>query len=160
MNIVPLMAGFDQAAAIGLALIAQAANLLVFSAVGLRGLTTPIIKKGATALEEGHPDPLAQALVLTAIVISFGVLAFCLTLLKKAYEEELAVFQKDPERAKKLLGVGESKRDAAIDEGVPTPVISSALFSRFSSRGDAEFADKLLSAMRFEFGGHLEKKAP
>ncbi|MEM9016812.1 MAG: NADH-quinone oxidoreductase subunit K [Verrucomicrobiota bacterium] len=70
---------------LGLALIAQAANLLVFSAVGLRGLTTPIIKKGATALEEGHPDPLAQALVLTAIVISFGVLAFCLTLLKKAH---------------------------------------------------------------------------
>jgi len=43
---------------------------------------------------------------------------------------------------------------------VPAPVISSALFSRFSSRGDAEFADKLMSAMRFEFGGHLEKKAP
>ena len=47
---------------------------------------------------------------------------------------------------------------AAIDEGVPAPVISSALFSRFSSRGNAEFADKLMSAMRFEFGGHLEKK--
>jgi 6-phosphogluconate dehydrogenase len=47
---------------------------------------------------------------------------------------------------------------AAIDEGVPAPVISSALFSRFASRGNAEFADKLTSAMRFEFGGHLEKK--
>lgn len=47
---------------------------------------------------------------------------------------------------------------AAIDEGVPAPVISSALFSRFASRGNAEFADKLMSAMRFEFGGHLEKK--
>jgi 6-phosphogluconate dehydrogenase len=57
-------------------------------------------------------------------------------------------------------GEGRWTLQAAIDEGVPTPVISSALFSRFSSRGDAEFADKLMSAMRFEFGGHLEKKAP
>jgi 6-phosphogluconate dehydrogenase len=46
---------------------------------------------------------------------------------------------------------------AAVDEGVPAPVISAALFSRFSSRGNAEFADKLLSALRFEFGGHVEK---
>src|SRR4029453_12374828 len=46
---------------------------------------------------------------------------------------------------------------AAIDEAVPTPVLSSALFERFSSRGEADFADKLLSAMRYEFGGHLEK---
>jgi 6-phosphogluconate dehydrogenase len=46
---------------------------------------------------------------------------------------------------------------AAIDEAVPVPVLSSALFERFSSRGEAEFADKLLSAMRYEFGGHLEK---
>jgi 6-phosphogluconate dehydrogenase len=48
---------------------------------------------------------------------------------------------------------------AAIDESVPTPVLSSALYERFSSRGEAEFADKLLSAMRFEFGGHIEAKA-
>ena len=57
-------------------------------------------------------------------------------------------------------GEGRWTLQAAIDEGVPAPVISSALFSRFASRGDAEFADKLMSAMRFEFGGHLEKKAP
>lgn len=57
-------------------------------------------------------------------------------------------------------GEGRWTLQAAIDEGVPTPVISSALFSRFSSRGNAEFADKVMSAMRFEFGGHLEKKAP
>ncbi|HVZ09132.1 phosphogluconate dehydrogenase (NAD(+)-dependent, decarboxylating) [Rhodopila sp.] len=48
---------------------------------------------------------------------------------------------------------------AAVDEGVPAPVISAALYSRFSSRGNAEFADKLLSALRFEFGGHVEKTA-
>lgn len=46
---------------------------------------------------------------------------------------------------------------AAIDESVPVHVLSSALFERFSSRGEADFADKLMSAMRFEFGGHLEQ---
>ncbi|MDZ7962450.1 MAG: hypothetical protein RMY34_32055 [Aulosira sp. DedQUE10] len=46
---------------------------------------------------------------------------------------------------------------AAIDESVPTPVLSAALFARFSSRGEADFADKLLSAMRYQFGGHHEK---
>ena len=47
---------------------------------------------------------------------------------------------------------------AAIDEGVPTPVISTALFERFASRGDDDYADRLLSAMRKQFGGHEEKK--
>src|SRR3989442_9669406 len=46
---------------------------------------------------------------------------------------------------------------AAVDEAVPVPVLSSALYERFSSRREADFADKLLSAMRYEFGGHLEK---
>jgi 6-phosphogluconate dehydrogenase len=48
---------------------------------------------------------------------------------------------------------------AAIDEAVPTPVLSTALYARFSSRGEATFADQLLSAMRYEFGGHVEKSA-
>jgi 6-phosphogluconate dehydrogenase len=47
---------------------------------------------------------------------------------------------------------------AAIDEGVPAPVLTSSLYSRFSSRGQDQFANKLLAAMRFAFGGHLEKK--
>jgi 6-phosphogluconate dehydrogenase len=47
---------------------------------------------------------------------------------------------------------------AAIDEGVPAPVITASLFSRFESRGNADFANKLLSAMRKQFGGHVEKK--
>jgi len=54
-------------------------------------------------------------------------------------------------------GEGRWTIKAAIDEGVPAPVLSAALYSRFSSRGEAQFADKLLSAMRFEFGGHIEK---
>jgi 6-phosphogluconate dehydrogenase len=48
---------------------------------------------------------------------------------------------------------------AAIDEAVPAHVLSSALYERFTSRGEADFADKLLSAMRYEFGGHLEKSS-
>jgi 6-phosphogluconate dehydrogenase len=48
---------------------------------------------------------------------------------------------------------------AAIDESVPAPVLSAALYERFSSRGEDEFADKLLSALRYQFGGHLEKPA-
>jgi 6-phosphogluconate dehydrogenase len=54
-------------------------------------------------------------------------------------------------------GEGRWTLKAAIDTGVPAPVLSSALFDRFSSRGESEFADKMLSAMRFAFGGHLEK---
>ena len=56
-------------------------------------------------------------------------------------------------------GEGRWTIKAAIDEGVPAHVLSSALYERFSSRGEADFADKLLSAMRYEFGGHIEKKA-
>jgi 6-phosphogluconate dehydrogenase len=54
-------------------------------------------------------------------------------------------------------GEGRWTAHAAIDEGVPAPVLASALFSRFASRGEDEYANKLLSAMRFAFGGHLEQ---
>ena len=56
-------------------------------------------------------------------------------------------------------GEGRWTIKAAVDEAVPVPVLSSALYERFSSRGEADFVDKLLSAMRYEFGGHLEKSA-
>lgn len=73
-----------------------------------------------------------------------------------------AALTKDPLLAKfdgRVSDSGEGRWTikAAIDEAVPAPVLSTALYSRFSSRGEAEFADKLLSAMRFEFGGHIEK---
>jgi 6-phosphogluconate dehydrogenase len=55
-------------------------------------------------------------------------------------------------------GEGRWTIKAAIDEAVPAPVLTTALYERFSSRGGAEFADKMLSAMRYEFGGHLELK--
>jgi 6-phosphogluconate dehydrogenase len=56
-------------------------------------------------------------------------------------------------------GEGRWTLDAAIDEGVPVPVLSAALFGRFESRGEADYANRLLSAMRKEFGGHAEKPA-
>jgi 6-phosphogluconate dehydrogenase len=56
-------------------------------------------------------------------------------------------------------GEGRWTIKAAIDEAVPVPVLSTALYQRFSSRGESDFQDKLLSAMRFQFGGHLEKAA-
>jgi 6-phosphogluconate dehydrogenase len=56
-------------------------------------------------------------------------------------------------------GEGRWTIKAAIDEGVPVPVLTSSLFERFESRGEGAFADKLLSAMRYQFGGHMEKAA-
>ena len=56
-------------------------------------------------------------------------------------------------------GEGRWTIKASIDEGIPSSVLTTALYERFSSRGLADFADKLLSAMRYEFGGHLEKAA-
>ncbi len=57
-------------------------------------------------------------------------------------------------------GEGRWTIKAAIDEAVPAPVLTTALYERFASRGEADFQDKLLSAMRFQFGGHVEKSAP
>jgi 6-phosphogluconate dehydrogenase len=57
-------------------------------------------------------------------------------------------------------GEGRWTIKAAIDEGVPAPVLTSALYARFSSRGNADFQNKLLSALRYEFGGHVETSAP
>jgi 6-phosphogluconate dehydrogenase len=56
-------------------------------------------------------------------------------------------------------GEGRWTIQAAIEEGTPAPVLTAALYERFTSRGESDFANKLLSAMRFEFGGHHEKKA-
>jgi 6-phosphogluconate dehydrogenase len=73
-----------------------------------------------------------------------------------------AALVKDPTLSKfegKVSDSGEGRWtiSAAIDEAVPVPVLSNALYERFSSRGQATFGDKLLSAMRYEFGGHLER---
>ena len=58
------------------------------------------------------------------------------------------------------LGAGRCTIQAAIDEGEPVPVLSAALFERFTPRGNTDFASRVLSAMRYGFGGHAEKPAP
>jgi 6-phosphogluconate dehydrogenase len=75
-----------------------------------------------------------------------------------------SALSKDPQLSKfsgRVSDSGEGRWTikAAIDEAVPVPVLTSALYERFSSRGQADYANKLLSAMRYEFGGHLEKPA-
>lgn len=70
---------------IGLALISNAANLLIFTSGGLTRVQAPIIPEGATTALPLSADPVPQALILTAIVISFGVLAFALVLLSRVY---------------------------------------------------------------------------
>jgi 6-phosphogluconate dehydrogenase len=75
-----------------------------------------------------------------------------------------AALLKDPDLSKFAGRVSDSGEGrwtikAAIDEAVPAHVLTAALYERFSSRGQADFADKLLSAMRYEFGGHVEKEA-
>ncbi len=54
-------------------------------------------------------------------------------------------------------GEGRWTIEAAIDEAVPAHVLTAALYERFNSRGESDFADKVLSAMRYEFGGHVER---
>jgi multicomponent Na+:H+ antiporter subunit C len=70
---------------IGLALLGHAAHLLVFTAAGLTR-APPLIPEAATTMSDPHADPLPQALVLTAIVIAFGVQAFALVLLRRAHQ--------------------------------------------------------------------------
>jgi 6-phosphogluconate dehydrogenase len=75
-----------------------------------------------------------------------------------------AAMVKDPSLAESQGRVSDSGKGrwtikAAIDEGVPVPVLSTALYERFSSQGQGDYQDKLLSAMRYQFGGHLEKPA-
>lgn len=70
---------------IGVVLIGQAVNLLVFTAAGLTRGGAPLIPAGEKTLAGGYADPLPQALVLTAIVIGFGLIAFCLALAHRAY---------------------------------------------------------------------------
>ena len=71
---------------IGLVLLSNAANLLIFTSAGMTREAPPLIPYGALAPEGAVADPLAQALILTAIVIGFGVLAFAVVLIHRAYE--------------------------------------------------------------------------
>jgi multicomponent Na+:H+ antiporter subunit C len=72
---------------IGLVLLSHGSNLLIFTAAGLSEGNPPLIRPGADAMPGPHTDPLPPALILTAIVISFAILAFAAVLVKRAYEE-------------------------------------------------------------------------
>lgn len=80
---------------IALALLTNAANLLIFTAAGLVRAEPPIVPQGETALEEPFADPLPQALILTAIVIGFGIQAFAMVL---AYRTYRTAGTEDPDR--------------------------------------------------------------
>lgn len=71
---------------IGLVLLSQAANLLIFTAAGLRSTNAPLVPMGESQPVGDFADPLPQALILTAIVIGFGVIAFTLALFHRAYQ--------------------------------------------------------------------------
>ena len=71
---------------IGLGLLSNGTNLLIFTAGGLTRANPPVVPEGATALEQSYADPVPQALVLTAIVIGFGLLAFSLVLAQRVHE--------------------------------------------------------------------------
>ncbi len=71
---------------IGLALLSHAANLLIFTVGGLRRGVPPLIAEGSKVMPPGAADPLPQALILTAIVISFGVLAFTIVLVSRVHQ--------------------------------------------------------------------------
>ncbi len=70
---------------LGIAILSQGANLLIFVASGVTAGSPPFIAEGSEVLEAGAADALPQALILTAIVIAFGVLAFALVLVRQAY---------------------------------------------------------------------------
>ena len=84
---------------------------------------------------------------------SVGIVAADLTANALAEQPDLSGF------AGRVSDSGEGRWTiaAAVEQGTPVPVLSSALFARFTSQGEAEFANRLLSAMRFQFGGHVER---
>jgi len=71
----------------GIVLVGHAVNLIVFASGGLLHARSPVIEEGRKMLEQPHPDPLPQALVLTAIVIGFSLQAFAIVLIKRAHQE-------------------------------------------------------------------------
>jgi 6-phosphogluconate dehydrogenase len=133
---------------------AEGLNILRHANVGKRGRT---IDAETTPLR--HPEHYQYDFNLTDIAEVWRrgsvVASWLLDLTASA-------LLKDPDLAKLAGRVSDSGEGrwtitAAIDEGAPAPVLSAALYQRFASRGEEEFADKVLSAMRYEFGGHVER---
>ena len=115
----------------------------------MAGVVTPVLTKG---IGELNLRDIAEVWRRGSVVASW---LLDLTAAALAQDPALSKF------AGRVSDSGEGRwtLNAAIDEGVPVPVLSAALYQRFSSRGDADYEDKLLSAMRYQFGGHLEKSS-
>ena len=135
---------------------AEGLNILANADEGLRSRT-----QDAETAPLSDPQFYSYDLDLPAVTEAWrrgSVIASCLLGLTAA---ALAQSPQLSEYAGRVSDSGEGRWTtiAAIEEGVPAPVLTSALFARFSSRGNADFADKVLSAMRNQFGGHVEKSA-
>ncbi len=135
---------------------AEGFNILKHANVGKRGRTvdaetTPLRDPEHYQYDLNLPD-IAEVWRRGSVIASWLLDLTALALLQ---EPDLSGFSGRVSDS----GEGRWTITAAIDESAPAPVLSSALFARFASRGEADFADKLLSAMRYQFGGHLERKA-
>jgi 6-phosphogluconate dehydrogenase len=133
---------------------AEGLNILRHANVGTRGRTidaetTPLRNPEHYRYDFNLPD-IAEVWRRGSVVASWLLDLTASALIK---DPELATF------AGRVSDSGEGRWTitAAIDEGAPAPVLSAALYQRFASRGEEEFADKVLSAMRYEFGGHVER---
>jgi 6-phosphogluconate dehydrogenase len=134
---------------------AEGFNILKHANVGLKeqvadAETTPIRDPRLYQYEFNMPD-VAEVWRRGSVVASWLLDLTAIALLESPVLENFSGRVSDS-------GEGRWTIAAAVDEAVPTPVLSAALYERFASRGEADFADRLLSAMRFQFGGHLEKK--
>ena len=133
---------------------AEGLNLLHHANVGKRGHTidaetTPLRHPEYYQYDFNLPD-IAEVWRRGSVVASWLLDLTASALTKDPHLEKFSGHVADS-------GEGRWTVIAAVDEGAPAPVLSAALFQRFTSRGQGEFADKVLSAMRFEFGGHVER---
>jgi 6-phosphogluconate dehydrogenase len=135
---------------------AEGLNILKHANVGKRGRavdaeTTPLRNPEHYQYDFNLPD-VAEVWRRGSVIASWLLDLTALALLE---EPDLSGF------SGRVSDSGEGRWTimAAIEESAPAPVLSTALYERFTSRGEADFADKLLSAMRYQFGGHLERKA-
>ena len=135
---------------------AEGLNILQHADAGMKKLTadaetTPLPQPELYQYEFCLPD-IAEVWRRGSVIASWLLDLTATALLKEPGLESYAGRVSDS-------GEGRWTIQAAIDEAVPAPVLTAALYERFSSRGDADFADRVLSAMRHEFGGHVEKAA-
>jgi len=135
---------------------AEGLNILKHANVGKKGReadaeTTPLRNPQHYQYDLNLPD-IAEVWRRGSVIASWLLDLTALALLESPGLEKFSGRVSDS-------GEGRWTIMAAIDEGIPAEVLTAALYERFSSRGEADFQNKLLSAMRYEFGGHLEKPA-